>query len=371
MLNKFKLEKSEDDIEQKQVAGNDSTQMQVGNLIINQGIDEKRVREVFSEMIPKALTDYTEEAFETANARIGELEKLVIPKIMNIDGAINAFKDPAFQILLKKAQQSAATTENDMDYSLLSELLVCHIQKGDNRRNRTGISKAIEIVDYIDNDALCALTLVHVISQYIPTNGEVQQGLNRLNELFSKLFYTELPTGNDWIDHLDVLGTIRINQFGKFRKFREYYPKILEGYTSIGIREGSDEYKKAIDILSTVKLNEACLQGNCYLPGYVRIPVINKYGIKDLNVYNSGTERKISGPEISALEDIWELYSKDQKLRNDVVDKFMEQWDSFEVLKQIREWYEKIPTYFYVTKVGTVLAHTNAKRCESTIPDLL
>lgn len=368
---RIQVGKSEENIEQKQIAGNDSTQVQVNNLTINQGIDEKRAREVFSEMIPMALNEYTKEAFVTANARIGELEKIVIPKIMSIDGAVNAFKDPAFQILLKKAQQSAATTGNDKDYSLLSELLVCHIQKGDNRRNRTGISKAIEIVDYIDNDALCALTIVHAISQYIPIDGEVEQGLNRLNELFSKLLYTKLPTGIEWIDHLDVLGTIRINQFGKFKTFRELYPERLEGYTCIGIKEGADEYKKALDILSTVNLNETCLQKNCYLPGYVRIPVINKHEIKDLKVYNSGTERKISGLEIPALESIWEFYSKDQKLKKEVIDKFMKQWDSFEVLRQIREWYEKIPISFDVTKVGMVLAHTNAKRCEPTIPDLL
>ena len=45
---RIQVGKSEENIEQKQIAGNDSTQVQVNNLTINQGIDEKRAREVFS-----------------------------------------------------------------------------------------------------------------------------------------------------------------------------------------------------------------------------------------------------------------------------------------------------------------------------------
>ena len=371
MLNKFKLEKSEDDMEQKQVAGNDSTQIQVGNLIINQGIDEKRAREVFSEMIPKALADYTEEAFETANARIRELEKLVIPKIMNIDGAINAFKDPAFQILLKKAQQSAAAAENDRDYSLLAELLVCHIQKGDNRKNRTGISKAVEIVDYIDNDALCALTIMHAMLSYIPISGNVKQGLCVLNDMFSRLLYMDLPSGSDWIEHLDILDTIRINQIGSFKKFVQYCVDKLNGYACIGIKVGSDDYNKAIDILSASGIDSSIFVDNIYLDGYVRLPVANIDSFSDLIAIGSIPKRDLLPKKVHAFEEICKLYSNDVSLREKVLNGFISQWDSFDSLKIIHAWWDKIPTYFHITEVGRVLAHTNAKRCDPNIPDLL
>ena len=69
---------------------------------------------------------------------------------------IESFSDPAFQRLLVKAEQEAAASEREADYDLLTELLVYHVQKGDNRKNRAGVLKATEIVDLIDNTALCA-----------------------------------------------------------------------------------------------------------------------------------------------------------------------------------------------------------------------
>ena len=115
------MEESNDNVVQKQYAGNDSNQYQIGNYIVNQGISEERVRGIFAELIPQALENYTQDAYKIASSRIDKLETTVIPRIMDIDGAIAMFADPAFQVLLRKAQQSAAATEREDDYDLLSE----------------------------------------------------------------------------------------------------------------------------------------------------------------------------------------------------------------------------------------------------------
>lgn len=54
-----------------------------------------------------------------------------------------------------------------------------------------------------------------------------------------------------------------------------------------------------------------------------------------------------------------------------VVNSFMERWDSFENLKRVREWYDSIEPGFEITRVGAILAHINAKRCDPHIPDLV
>ena len=112
---------------QIQKAGENSQQYQASTIIINQGVTEERVRAIFSEMIPTALQAYTSDAYALANQRIGKLEDNVWPKLDKVDGLLQAFADPAFQILLRKAQQAAAATEREDDYALLSELLVCHV----------------------------------------------------------------------------------------------------------------------------------------------------------------------------------------------------------------------------------------------------
>ena len=51
-------------------------------------------------------------------------------------------------------------------------------------------------------------------------------------------------------------------------------------------------------------------------------------------------------------------------------DRFVQKWDSFETLHKLKLWWEKTP-YFVITPVGRILAHTNAKRCDPKIPDLI
>lgn len=365
------MEESNDKVIQKQIAKDESNQFQVGTVIVNQGITEERARNIFEEMIPQALINHTQDAYRTANGRIDKLETVVMPRIMGIDGALAMFADPAFQILLRKAQQTAAATEREDDYNLLSELLVCHIQKGEDRKNRTGISKAIEIVDDIDNDALCALTLVHAVSKYLPVTGNIKEGFQVLDDLFEKLLYMTPPEGVEWIEHLDVLGAVRITQLGNFKKIKEYFTEQLSGYACVGLKVDSEEYKNAIELLSGVNLSSNLLVSHELMEGYARLPVPNKKAISEMTMISFGTIRKINTQEITVLEKIWDLYSRDTLLENSVCEEFIQLWDSFTSLKQLHMWWESIPISFDITKVGTVLAHTNAKRCDQHIPDLL
>lgn len=168
---------------QSQQAGEGSQLVQAGTIVINQGVSEERVRTVFNEMVPRALEEYTKEAYTKANERITNWENSVLPRVNEVKGMLEAFADPAFQQVLRKAQQSAAVTDEKADYDLLTELLVCHVEKGDSRKNYVGINKAVEIVGQIDNDALCGLTVAHVLERFAPITGDVTYGLEVLEEV--------------------------------------------------------------------------------------------------------------------------------------------------------------------------------------------
>lgn len=356
---------------QIQKAGDGSQQYQADSITIISGITEERVRAIFAEQNQLARKEYTEDAYRIADERVGKFEERFMPRITQVENALPSFADPAFQFLLRRAQQTAAATESEVDYDLLTELLVCHVQKGEERKNRAAINRAVGIVGEVDNSALCGLTAAHALGSFLPITGNCIDGIKVLNDLFGRIIYQELPSGSEWLDHLDVLGAIRIMPFGGMKKALEIYSASLNGYTCAGIKAESEEYKRAAEILDTVKINRGILIPNECLDGFYRLAVRNEESIEDL-AFNSGVARvPLSTDQKDSLKKIWGMYESEATLKKQAEDRFMEIWDSFKTLRKLREWWDSIPQAFSITQVGRVLAQTNAKRCDPSLPDLI
>lgn len=359
-------------VNQLQKAGKDSQQIQIGNVIINSaGITEERARAVFNEMIPQALANYTEEAQKIATERVNKLEERIMPQINQVEGLLPAFADPAFQVLLRKAQQKAAITERENDYDLLTELLVCHVQKGNDRKNRAGIVKAVDIIDTIDNDALCALTIAFVLDNFWPVTGNAKEGIEVLSQMYNALIYESLPSNLDWLDHLDILGVIRITPFSQMNKIEDIFTRRFDGCVSVGIKKGTKEYESALQIIQSIGLNKNILVDNIFLDDYVRLEIGNLDDINSLSIFNNLGTRSINQREIEALRDVINLYEKNVDLQNKVKERFMNLIDEHEPLKTLQEWWNSISGAFSITGVGKIIAYINAKRCIPELPDIL
>lgn len=361
-----------EEVNQLQKAGKDSQQIQIGNVIINSaGITEERARAVFNEMIPQALANYTEEAQKIATERVNKLEERIMPQINQVEGLLPAFADPAFQVLLRKAQQKAAITERENDYDLLTELLVCHVQKGNDRKNRAGIVKAVDIIDTIDNDALCALTIAFVLDNFWPVTGNAKEGIEVLSQMYNALIYESLPSNLDWLDHLDILGVIRITPFSQMNKIEDIFTRRFDGCVSVGIKKGTEEYESALQIIQSIGLNKNILVDNIFLDDYVRLEIGNLDDINSLSIFNNLGTRSINQREIEALRDVINLYEKNVDLQNKVKERFMNLIDEHEPLKTLQEWWNSISGAFSITGVGKIIAYINAKRCIPELPDIL
>ena len=116
---------------------------------------------------------------------------------------------------------------------------------------------------------------------------------------------------------------------------------------------------------------ETCLKPNELLDGYVRIDIRSFDKIETLWVIHQGVGEPITSKEKQVFEAVWKLYETDANKQKQVNEAFVKKWDSYPVLKEIHGWWDEIPTSFSITKVGEILAHTNAKRCDSTIPDMI
>lgn len=359
---------------QSQKGGEQSTNFQAEQMIVQVGIDEKRAREVFQEMNLQLRREYTQEALEIANARVTEFENSLMPKMEQVEGALEAFSDPSFQLLLIKAQKSAASTERPVDYDLLSELLVHRFLKGDNRIARAGISLAVDIVDQVSDEALLGLTVAHAVSSFFPISGDIYKGLDVLNNLFGKILYDQLPTGQEWLDHLDILNAVRLRSFGSLKKVKQYYSEMLHGYIDVGIKKQSENHIKAEEIINIFGLPGELLVEHSLNNEFLRIPISNKDLIKSFvlqkkinqieNIIEFTEEQK------EAVASIYNLYDQDNSLKQNNINLFMAEWDKRPNLKTLKEWWDNIPVILNITTVGKVLAHSNAQRCDKNLPPM-
>ncbi|NLE00843.1 MAG: hypothetical protein GX640_13325, partial [Fibrobacter sp.] len=358
-----------------------SQQIQATTVILNNGIDEKRAREIVVEKLHEVINGYSQEARVLAESRIHLFANDLIPKLVKAS-LLDELKDPSLQILLSEAHKTAASSERPADYALLSELLIHRVKKGNDRNVRAGVSRAVEIVDEISDEALLGLTVAHAVSYFIPVTGNVVDGIKILANLFNKIIYNLPPSGNAWLEHLDILDALRINQFGSMKKINQYYSEQFSGYVDAGIDKGTEDFQKALTFVKESNLPGDILCDHELRPGYARLRILNidrldLVAIKSLHQVNLNgqivslpMQSQLSDEQKQTIKTIYGLYSKESNLRDDNIVEFFKLWDTHESLRILRNWWDSIPGAFALTAVGRVLAHANAQRCDPTLPAL-
>ena len=361
---------------QIQKAGDNSQQIQAEVLNIYQGITEQRAHEICLQTAKKVIEENTTEALEIANQRLNAFEGVLIPRIQKIEEKFNSFSEPAFLILLKKAQLTAACTERDGDYKILSELLAHRVENKSNIKKRASITKAVEILDQIDDDSLLALTVFLTMSSFFPTSGSISKGLKVISDIYENFDLDMLPKDDAWLDNLSILGALTINNFGKLPKFKDHLSNVLPGYVCVGIKKDSDNYKKAIEILNEAKINIKFLIDHELLEGYVRLPLVNKEAINDLSypVPVESLEKTLNMPlddqHKKALEQVFDMCLKKSQDVSLAKARFVEMLNSYPSIRKAMEWWDSIETAILPTSVGMVIGHTNAKSIDPSLPDL-
>ena len=367
---------------QSQKAGDGSSQIQANTInVYQQGIDEKRAREIVNEQIPEILNAYSQEARAIAEQRVSQFATDFVPKLVK-ENLLVSLSDPSVQILIKEAQKSAASTERPEDYSLLSELLIHRIKNDKDRNIRAGVTQAIKIVDEVSDEALLGLTVAHSVGNIFPVTHIISKGLTVLNDLFSKLLYDELPKGDKWIDQLDILNAVRMDFFGSLQSIEEIYSSLLSGYIDVGFKKGSAEHNRAIEMIKEAELPLEFLCNHELREGYIRLSLVSINWLDKIS-YNKqqsidvqGQQKTIIYPSLlnekqkETIKAIYALYETDNVKKQENIKAFMNMWNSYDNLRVLQEWWNSLPRAFELTCVGSVLAHANAQRGDPTIPNL-
>lgn len=344
---------------QGQHAGDNSAQYQVhGTLVVNQGLTAESAREIARAEAARAILEFEAEGRDTAARRISLLEDRVL-ELLGSRNQLTAFRDPAFQLALRKAQIGAASSERESDYDMLATLISDHAERGRERPVRAGLSKAIEVVDQLDAEALRGLTILAAISSYSPLMAECDEGLAVMNDLFADLIGDQpLPMGTDWIEHLDLLDVVRSHSITSFRKFRDFYPERMPGYVCVGLEGGTEELSAAVADLQRLGLGDPTVP-HALKPGWVRVSLAK----------SADLERRLLQPlpadRIESIIEILRTRMKVDEVDVSLVDNFLARVDSNRYLRQIHEWWDQLTPYVTLTPVGRVLARANAQRLDA------
>lgn len=379
MLSKPKLAYKMEITKQSQTAGDNSTQMQAGvinnNYTIVQGIDEARAMEICQQQFQLLARDLIQEAKGVAKERVEQFVKIMIPKLAEYDEQLKAFADPSFIKTLQSAQMSASCTSRKADYDMLSDLLIHRLEQGENRERRLGISKAIEIVDQLSEEAVVGLSVCYTTLHLIPNADDLHEGLSAHDKLLEKIIGNEdLPQGERWIEHLDLLSVVRLTpkSLGSFKKLSKLKPQVFSKYFVSGVKEDSEEFKTIKDEFMQNNLPLSCFIPHPLKPDYVILKLPND-DIDQICTTRQNTDGKISYiPLISEQKEVikraFAITRRDESKNEQLVSKFMKEWDKFPTLNKVRKWWDALPSHFSITSVGRAISYAYIHGKDANIP---
>lgn len=348
------------------------------NIVINN--DTNQLIEYVKKDVELILTQQQLASEEKARNILSEYSEKVLPKLIKAE-MIDAFNDPAIQIFFRSEQKAAICSSRENDLNILSEMLIYRINNKDSIEKKASVTKAIDVVDKISDDALIALT-VHYFLNFHPISGDILEGLKALDRILEKILENfNLPEKNNWIDNLEILGLSRINTFSSMKRFEDIYFERLEGYCVKGIQKDTPKYEDTVAKLTENNIPINILQNHILNPNHVRLALIHESDIDDIyltSIQRTNQEQqveikiKLSNNQKEILKNIYLDSKKDKGCERIIKDNLILKINEFKNLKKVMEWWNNnLEPAVNLNSVGRVIAHTNMKGIVEDIPDMV
>lgn len=347
---------------QSQKAGDNAFQIQGQNVHIVTGITEERARYIYKELFDLSQRELKFYAEECALERIEKFEDKFYKKLSTVIDSHKLLLDPSFQFQLSKAQTVAACSERESDYEILVELLTSRPIASSDRKFSARINKSIEIIDQIDDDALSALTTCFNLSK-------VTVGCPKINEIIrsNQIFYNKasknLPAQSmEWLDHLEMLGCIRISETTRMKTFEELIKDNFSKFLKLGVKKDSFEHEKILQILEKNKLPVGYLVDNDICDSYLRIFCDTLDDFSTIIISDSLEDKSFTEAEARAIQEIISLYSKNEKAYDYLIKESVQIFLDDEKMKGLSEWFDRMPCSFQLRSLGEMIAFANNSR---------
>lgn len=361
---------------QIQKAGDNSSQFQAQNqsIFVNNGIPEERVHAIVNEECEKVAKTCFLESKLVVEQRLGQFRAEFFGAVANRAQLLTALQEPSCVDALGKAARAATMTDEKRDKELLSELLVKRFESPKDRRVAAGVSKAIDIVEYLTDEELTGLTVFFAVNQYTPVASSISEGLEALDNVFGSLIIGGLPRGGDWIDELDAHGALRVDSLSSLKPIVDYYFEALSGYTACGVKEGSNQEQEALTILAEVGLPNDIFVEHELNPGYKRLKLrfIDDFSdIRLIRYQNDGSQCSYvpSCEQLDAYARVADLCKSNEcdAVIKENLEKAIRRYPS---ISKVCDWWQAIPSASKITGVGKCIADANARRLNPQLPEL-
>ena len=359
-------------MESKQQKARDNVlQLQVETM--NVGLSKLDVENMLKQERELLMRDMQLLAIEEMDKRLSIFGNIALEKIVKAE-VTNSFSDPAIQIFLRDTERAAVSSERELDYEVLSELLIHRVENKNDFTKKAALKKIVDNISLISDEALLGITLLFLAESIFPMSGNIEEGLQAIDDMYKNIISNnELPHTQDWINNLEILGLVKIVPFTAKMRLDDYYFKSLNGYFCTGIKKDTEQYSNSVDKLKSVSLPLDLLSPNNMIDGYVRLPISKLKDFDNLRIFDHSTHEYISLNEEqkNVLDSICDDYDKSFEASNTVKDNYKKLFENYTEIQKVISWYnEYTKSDISLNLAGEVLAHCNAKRLYSSLPDV-
>lgn len=356
---------------QIQKACDNASQIQAQTVIQNIGISEGRVHDIVSAACDRAIESCLMESRNAVEQRLGSFKDELYVIVGNQLQLFESLREPSCAATLGAAANAAARSSSVADHQMLAELLVKRFELPSDRHVATGVTKAIEIVEFLTDEELAGLTVFFAVNSYTPSSGVIGDGIKTLAGIYESLPLNLLPAGTDWIDDLDILDAIRYSSITSLIPFLDLQFDRLKGYTVCGVGVDSAEEAEVLKKLEEAGLPTDLLVDHELNPGYKRLSLryIDRFDNLsyryDSDAFKPGIP--LNNVQIEALRSICQL-SQDDSCAAIIRENLKKEMFKIPVLVKVHDWWNSIPLAPRLTPAGECLASANARRLNPKLP---
>lgn len=333
---------------QKQTAGDQSTNLQGGSIVIHQGISYADAKEIALDVYKANFLTLAQDAASMAVQRAEKLTDDFLSRLQEeVPDTMESMRDPSMQMAIFNAQREYAKTGDSELEDLLVDILIERAKETERTIRQIVLDESLTIAAKLTPDQMDALTVNFLITR---TKNHRLLSLSALEDYLDKQllpFAGNLSDSESCYAHLEYAGcgsTVQLGGWGKIEaRFRDSYPglfcKGVTGEELAQVLTDPDNYRA---VLVPCLHDPTRVQVNA-----MDIEVIKKH-CKD-NGFDAEGEKKLCA-----------LFDKSRMSEAEVKDYFLRIRPKLKELFAL--WDESMLSHFTLTTVGIAIAQANFRR---------
>ncbi|HPQ44922.1 MAG TPA: hypothetical protein PKZ42_11930 [Syntrophales bacterium] len=333
---------------QKQSAGDQSTNLQGGSIVINQGISYADAKEIALDVYKANFLTLAQDAASLAVQRAEKLTDDFLSRLQEeAPDKMGTMRDPSMQMAIFSAQREYAKTGDSELEDLLVDILVERAKETERTIRQIVLDESLTIAAKLTPDQMDALTVNFLITR---TKNHGMLSLPTLEDYLDKYllpFVGNLSENESCYAHLEYTGcgsAVQLGGWGTIEaRFRDSYPGLFcKGFTD-------EELVEALTDLDNYRA--------------VLIPCLHdltRSQISAMDVEVLKKRCKDCGFDAEGEKKLCALFDKSRMSEAEVKDYFLRIRPKLKDLFAL--WDESMLSHFTLTTVGIAIAQANFRR---------